>query len=135
MFTRRSMLTMAGATLVRPSHLALGQRKPESPGVTRVKIDAEQIVARVNPRIFGQFIEHLGRCIYGGIYEERSPLSDDQGYRKDVQAAVERLRVPVLRWPGGNFVSSYHWLDGVGPKDQRPARFDTAWFAVESNRF
>ncbi|MBI3667934.1 MAG: alpha-N-arabinofuranosidase [Acidobacteria bacterium] len=106
-----------------------------SPEITRVKIDAEQVIASVNPMIFGQFIEHLGRCIYGGIYEEGSTLADAQGFRKDVQAAVERLRPPVLRWPGGNFVSSYHWEDGVGPKDQRPRRFDTAWYAVESNRF
>src|SRR5690242_16988090 len=103
--------------------------------LTHVRIDAGEIIARVNPMIFGQFIEHLGRCIYGGIYEESSPLSDARGFRKDVLAAVKRLHPPVLRWPGGNFVSSYHWEDGIGPKDQRPRRFDTAWFAVEPNRF
>ncbi|HKW98934.1 MAG TPA: alpha-L-arabinofuranosidase C-terminal domain-containing protein [Bryobacteraceae bacterium] len=103
--------------------------------VTHVRVEAGEVIARVNPMIFGQFIEHLGRCIYGGIYEEGSPLSDGRGFRKDVLAAVKRLRPPVLRWPGGNFVSSYHWEDGVGPKDQRPRRFDTAWFAVEPNHF
>jgi len=136
MLTRRGLLAFApGAFLARPAELLRGQNAAGAAGVTRVKIDAEQVTARVNPRIYGQFIEHLGRCIYGGIYEEGSPLSDSQGYRKDVQAAVQRLRVPVLRWPGGNFVSSYHWEDGVGPKDRRPVRFDTAWFAVEPNRF
>ncbi len=137
MLTRRSLLASTpGAFLIRPRDLSgAPQSAPAENGVTRVKIDAEQVTARVNPRIYGQFIEHLGRCIYGGIYEEGSPLSDAQGYRKDVQAVVERLRPPVIRWPGGNFVSSYHWEDGVGPKDRRPVRFDTAWFAVEPNRF
>jgi alpha-L-arabinofuranosidase len=126
MITRRSLLSaIPAASLLRA----------QASDLTQVKIDADRVVARVNPMIFGQFIEHLGRCIYGGIYEEGSPLADAQGYRKDVQAAVTRLNPPVLRWPGGNFVSSYHWEDGVGPKDQRPRRFDTAWFAVESNRF
>jgi alpha-N-arabinofuranosidase len=109
--------------------------RAQSAEATRVEIDAAQVVARVNPMIFGQFIEQLGRCIYGGVYEEGSPLSDAQGYRKDVLTAVRRLNPPVIRWPGGNFASSYHWEDGVGPKDQRPARFDTAWFAREPNRF
>src|SRR5690242_3007955 len=103
--------------------------------VTRIQIDAEAVTARVNPMIFGQFTENLGRCIYGGIYDEGSPLADASGFRKDVLAAVRRLRPPVIRWPGGNFASSYHWEDGVGPKAARPARFDTAWYARESNRF
>src|SRR5467141_1583458 len=101
----------------------------------RVKIDLERKIGPVDRRIYSGFIEHLGLCIYGGIYEEDSPLSDERGFRKDVLSAVKRLNPPVLRWPGGNFVSSYHWEDGVGPKDQRPRRFDTAWFAVEPNRF
>jgi len=135
--TRRELLTsLAAVDLVRPSLLvAGGQVGQDTPAPTRVKIDAEQVIARVNPMIFGQFIEHLGRCIYGGVYEEGSPLSDANGYRKDVLEAVRRLKPPVLRWPGGNFVSSYHWEDGVGPKERRPRRFDTAWFAEESNRF
>src|SRR6267142_2032834 len=66
-----------------------------------------------------QFIEHLGRCIYGGIYDEGSPLADARGFRTDVLDAVRPLRIPILRWPGGNFVSGYHWLDGVGPRDKR----------------
>jgi alpha-N-arabinofuranosidase len=100
-----------------------------------IKIDPDRQLGRVDRRIFGGFIEHLGRCIYGGIYEEGSPLSDEHGFRRDVLAAARRLRVPVLRWPGGNFVSGYHWQDGVGPLAQRPRRLDLAWHAEESNRF
>src|SRR5262247_3041044 len=100
-----------------------------------IKIDVDRKIGRVDPRIFGNFIEHIGRCIYGGIFEEGSPLSDERGLRKDVLEAVRALRVPVLRWPGGNFVSGYHWLDGVGPLPERPRRMELAWHAEESNRF
>jgi alpha-N-arabinofuranosidase len=89
----------------------------------------------VHPYLFGNFAEHLGRVIYGGIYEEGSPLSDAQGYRRDTMKAVQELGVSILRWPGGNFVSGYNWKDGIGPKDQRPARPDYAWGGVETNRF
>ena len=100
-----------------------------------IKIDLDRRLGTVDRRIFGGFIEHLGRCIYGGIFEEGSALSDAQGFRTDVLAAARGLQIPVLRWPGGNFVSGYHWLDGVGPVDQRPRRLDLAWHAEESNRF
>jgi alpha-N-arabinofuranosidase len=102
---------------------------------TRIAIDLLRRLGTVDPRIFGQFIEHLGRCIYGGIYDEGSPRSDARGFRLDVLDAARPLRFPVLRWPGGNFVSGYHWLDGVGPKDTRPRRSELAWYAEESNRF
>ena len=82
---------------------------------TRIGIDLRRRIGTVDRRIFGQFIEHLGRCIYGGIYEEGSPLSDARGFRRDVLEAARPLAFPVLRWPGGNFVSGYHWLDGLGP--------------------
>ena len=85
--------------------------------------------------LFGNFAEHLGRMIYGGIYEEGSPLSDPNGFRKDVMEAVKRLGVSILRWPGGNFASGYNWKDGIGPKDQRPARPELAWDDIETNRF
>ncbi len=85
--------------------------------------------------IYGNFIEHLGRCIDGGIFEEKSPLSDANGFRKDVLEAVRKLNVTLLRWPGGNFSSNYHWSDGIGPRDQRPPRLEMAWGTVESNRF
>jgi alpha-L-arabinofuranosidase len=101
----------------------------------RIKIDTERTIGEVHPYLFGNFAEHLGRVIYGGIYEEGSPLSDAQGYRKDTMKAVQELGVSILRWPGGNFVSGYNWKDGIGPKDQRPARPDYAWGGVETNRF
>lgn len=103
--------------------------------MTTIKIDLECRLGTVDRKIYGHFIEHLGRCIYGGIFEENSPLSDAQGFRRDVLEAVGGLRVPVLRWPGGNFVSGYHWQDGVGPIEQRPRRMDLAWHVEESNRF
>jgi len=103
--------------------------------MARIGIDLERRIGPVDRRIFGQFIEHLGRCIYGGIYDEGSPLADARGFRTDVLDAVRPLRIPILRWPGGNFVSGYHWLDGVGPKEARPRRSELAWYAEESNRF
>lgn len=103
--------------------------------MSRITVDVQRPVGRVDRRVFGQFIEHLGRCIYGGIYDEGSPLSDANGFRTDVLAAAARLRAPVLRWPGGNFVSGYHWTDGIGPKDDRPRRIELAWHDEESNRF
>jgi alpha-N-arabinofuranosidase len=101
----------------------------------RIKIDTDRQIGEVNPLLFGNFAEHLGRAIYGGIYEEGSPLSDADGYRKDTMQAVKNLDVTILRWPGGNFVSGYNWKDGIGPKDQRPVRPDYAWGDVETNRF
>jgi hypothetical protein len=83
--------------------------------MNRIGIDLHRRLGTVDRRIFGQFIEHIGRCIYGGVYEEGSPLSDARGFRRDVLDAARPLRFPHLRWPGGNFVSGYHWRDGVGP--------------------
>jgi alpha-N-arabinofuranosidase len=77
----------------------------------------------------------MGRCIYGGIYDPGNSLSDENGFRTDVIDALKELRVPVVRYPGGNFVATYHWLDGVGPRDQRPARPELAWIGTESNEF
>ena len=100
-----------------------------------ITIDLNRPLGDVNPFVFGQFIEHMHRCLYGGISEEGSPLSDERGFRLDVLKAAQNLRPPILRWPGGNFVSGYHWEDGIGPKDGRPARMELAWGGVESNRF
>jgi alpha-L-arabinofuranosidase len=100
-----------------------------------IKIDPERPAGRVDRRILGGFTEHLGRCIYGGIFDEGSPLADEHGFRKDVIEAVRALRPPVLRWPGGNFASGYHWTDGIGPADRRPRRMELAWHGVEPNRF
>jgi len=101
----------------------------------RIKIDIERTIGKVDPRIYGGFIEHLGRCIYGGIYDEGSPLANESGFRTDVMAAVSGLHMPILRWPGGNFVSGYHWTDGIGPRGDRPRRIELAWSQEESNRF
>jgi alpha-L-arabinofuranosidase len=103
--------------------------------VSKIKIDFERVIGNIDRRIYGGFIEHLGRCIYGGIFEENSPLSDAQGFRQDVIEAVRPLRMPLLRWPGGNFVSGYHWQDGIGSREQRPRRMNLAWASEESNRF
>jgi alpha-N-arabinofuranosidase len=102
---------------------------------SRVKIDPDRVIGEIDPKIYGNFTEHLGRCIEGGIFEEGSPLSDSHGFRKDVFKAAKDLNVTLLRWPGGNFSSNYHWQDGIGPRDQRPARLELAWGTVEDNRF
>lgn len=94
-----------------------------------------EVKGEIDRNIYGHFIEHLKRCVYGGIFEEDSPLSDENGFRKDVLEAVKKLNVPVLRWPGGNFASNYHWLDGIGPKEKRPKKLDTAWMAEDNNHF
>ena len=81
----------------------------------RIVIDKEFIVAPIDERIYGSFIEYLGRAVYEGIYQPESPFADEQGMRRDVLKLVKELNVPVVRYPGGNFVSGYHWEDGVGP--------------------
>jgi len=101
----------------------------------RIKIDIDRQIGEVNKNIYGNFVEHLGRCVYGGIYDEGSALADEEGIRLDVLEAVKELNVSLIRYPGGNFVSNYHWLDGVGPKDERPPRMELAWARLESNRF
>ncbi|MEP7365265.1 MAG: alpha-L-arabinofuranosidase C-terminal domain-containing protein [Acidobacteriota bacterium] len=116
------------------SSLALGRSFAQAPAA-RIKIDPDRVVGEIHPHVFGNFAEHLGRCVYGGMYEEGSALSDADGFRKDVMEAVKQLGVSILRWPGGNFVSGYNWKDGIGPKSSRPARADLAWGALESNRF
>jgi len=103
--------------------------------VAKIKIDPERRIGNVDRRIFSGFIEHLGRCIYGGVFEEGSSLSDSHGFRRDVLDAARSLHMPLLRWPGGNFVSGYHWTDGIGPREQRPRRTELAWHTEESNRF
>ncbi|MBV9819317.1 MAG: hypothetical protein JOZ07_13365 [Solirubrobacterales bacterium] len=100
-----------------------------------IKLDLDRRLGTVDRRILSGFAEHLGRCIYGGIFDEGSPLANEHGFRTDVIEAVKALRPPILRWPGGNFVSGYHWTDGIGPRDQRPRRLELAWHSEESNRF
>jgi alpha-N-arabinofuranosidase len=86
-------------------------------------------------RVFGSFLEHLGRAVYTGVYEPGSRLADSKGLRTDVASEVKELGVPIVRYPGGNFVSGYNWLDGVGPKAQRPVVLDRAWNSLETNQF
>ena len=100
-----------------------------------VHIDKHFQVSKIDKRIYGSFIEHLGRAVYGGIYQPGNPKSDDQGFRTDTLEMVKELGIPVVRYPGGNFVSGYRWEDGVGPKEQRPRRLDLAWHVVETNQF
>ncbi len=101
----------------------------------QIHIDPARKLAAIDRDIFGGFAEHLERCIYGGIYDPESPLSDERGLRTDVMDALRRLNMPVIRYPGGNFVSGYRWQDGVGPREQRPTRMDMAWHVIESNQF
>jgi alpha-N-arabinofuranosidase len=103
--------------------------------MAHIKIDIDRKLGSVDRRIFGNFIEHLGRCIYGGVFEPGSELADENGFRADVLEAARGLKIPLLRWPGGNFVSGYHWTDAIGPSDRRSRRSELAWHAEESNLF
>jgi alpha-L-arabinofuranosidase len=103
------------------------------PQNARIKIDTDRTIGEIDKKLYGNFVEHLGRCVYGGIYEPQSPLSDEDGLRKDVLEAIKGLNVSLCRYPGGNFVSNYHWLDGVGPN--RIPRMELAWARLETNTF
>jgi len=102
---------------------------------TRVHLHRHVAVGETDRRLFGAFIEHLGRCVYGGIFEPGHPAADAQGIRSDVLALVRELGPTLMRYPGGNFVSGYNWEDGVGPAAARPRRLDLAWLSTETNRF
>ncbi|TXK16372.1 alpha-N-arabinofuranosidase [Homoserinibacter sp. GY 40078] len=97
-------------------------------------IDPHFVVGPINRRLFGSFVEHLGRCVYDGIYEPGHPDADEHGFRRDVIELVRELGVSTIRYPGGNFVSGYRWEDGVGPRDERPRRLDLAWHSTETNQ-
>ncbi|MBO7251092.1 MAG: alpha-N-arabinofuranosidase [Oscillospiraceae bacterium] len=96
--------------------------------------DKHFTIGEIDKRIYGSFIEHLGRAVYGGIYEPGHPLADEHGFRKDVLNLVKELDVPIVRYPGGNFVSGYHWEDGTGDKSRRPRKMELAWQVVETNQ-
>ena len=102
-------------------------------GTSTITVQKNSAIADIPPRIFGSFVEHLGRCVYGGIYEPSHPTADENGFRQDVINLVKELGVTCVRYPGGNFVSGFNWEDSVGPREQRPIRRDLAWHSTETN--
>jgi alpha-N-arabinofuranosidase len=140
--TRRHFLQqLAGAGVACSTDLLLGRfsyaqtSTGNSGDVTRIYLDSRRTISPLDPNLFGSFLEHLGRAIYEGIYDPGSSLSDANGFRKDVIDEVRQLGVPIIRYPGGNFVSGYNWLDGVGPKQDRPRILDKAWNTIDTNQF
>lgn len=101
----------------------------------RITLDNERTVGAISPLLWGGFAEHMGRCVYEGMYDPKSPQADEQGFRRDVMEALRQMRISILRYPGGNMLSGYDWRDGVGPKDQRPRRRELAWQSIETNQF
>ena len=101
----------------------------------KITLAGELKIGEIDRRVFGSFIEHLGRAVYGGIYEPGHPMADENGLRMDVIKMINELDVPIVRYPGGNFVSGYNWEDGVGPLELRPARLELAWGVTEPNKF
>src|SRR5690606_24690592 len=100
-----------------------------------VHLSTHHAIGAIDRRLFGGFLEHLGRAIYGGIYDPGNPLADSRGFRRDVIDALRAMQLSVIRYPGGNFVSGYDWRDGVGPKADRPVRPDFAWKSLDTNQF
>jgi alpha-N-arabinofuranosidase len=113
----------------------IGYAEQTSPGPARAWVSRSATRGEFDRRVFGSFLEHLGRAIYTGVYEPGSPMADSRGFRTDVAREIKELGVPIVRYPGGNFVSGYHWLDGVGPKADRPTVLDRAWNSLETNQF
>ena len=98
----------------------------------RIILDSDFAIAEIDRRLFGAFVEHLGRCVYTGIFEPDHPTADKHGFRLDVLALVRELGPTIMRYPGGNFLSGYNWEDGVGPIESRPSRLDLAWGSTET---
>ena len=126
---------MAGVAVAANRWLDRTSRAQTGSATTHVVVDPSRQIATLDRRLFGSFLEHLGRAIYTGIYEPGSKFADSNGFRTDVINEIRELGVPIVRWPGGNFVSGYHWLDGVGPKKDRPQVLDRAWNTLETNEF
>ena len=101
----------------------------------KVVLDRNFTIGSIDRRLFGAFVEHLGRGVYGGIYEPGHPTADERGFRRDVLDVVKELGPTIIKYPGGNFVSTYRWEDGVGPVGERPRRLNYAWQSTESNTF
>jgi len=139
--SRRGFLKQAGtaalASFASPlvARTGFARQTGGNAAATKVYIDTRRRIGVLDRNLFGSFLEHLGRAIYEGIYDPGSGLSDSNGFRKDVLAEVRELGVPIIRYPGGNFVSGYNWLDGVGPKQDRPRVLDKAWNSLNSNQF
>ena len=102
---------------------------------TTIRLDTNFQIGEVDPRIFGGFLEHIGRAVYQGVYEPDNVLSDKDGFRTDVMTELKKLNMTVIRYPGGNFASGYNWMDGIGPKDMRPVVRELAWQSIEPNTF
>ena len=100
----------------------------------KITVSRDDVISKIDDRIYGSFIEHLGRAVYGGIYQPEHETADDMGFRKDVLALVKKLGVPIVRYPGGNFVSGYNWEDGTGDRSKRPKKLDLAWQTIETNQ-
>jgi alpha-N-arabinofuranosidase len=128
-------LGKSGAALAAGSWLGGVRYARAASGPARTMIHGARYRAELDRRLLGAFLEHLGRAIYTGVYEPGSKVADSRGFRTDVMAEVKALGVPIVRYPGGNFVSGYNWLDGVGPKDKRPTVLERAWNSVETNQF
>ena len=111
------------------------QTQASTTGPAQIFADTRRISQPLDRNLFGSFLEHLGRAIYDGVYDPGSRLSDASGFRTDLLKEIRQLGVPIVRYPGGNFVSGYNWLDGVGPKQDRPKVLDKAWNTVDSNQF
>jgi alpha-L-arabinofuranosidase len=127
-------LCRSGAALAAGSWLG-GIGYAQTRGPARAVLQSARYRSEMDRLLLGAFLEHLGRAIYTGVYEPGSKLADASGFRKDVAAEVKQLGVPIMRYPGGNFVSGYNWLDGVGPKDKRPTVLERAWNSIETNQF
>ena len=136
--TRRRFLSqagLAGAGIAASSVFALPSYSQARGRTAKATLGLIAPRADFNPRLFGAFLEHLGRSIYTGVYDPGNPLSDERGFRKDVIKEVADLHVPIIRYPGGNMVSGYNWEDGVGPKKDRPTVLERAWNSLETNQF
>ena len=136
--TRRQFLSQAGLAgigIAAASGFSLPGYAQGSGRTARATLGLVAPRADFDPRLFGAFLEHLGRSIYTGVYDPGNPLSDKRGFRKDVIKEVADLHVPIIRYPGGNMVSGYNWWDGVGPKKDRPTVLERAWNSIETNQF
>jgi alpha-N-arabinofuranosidase len=136
--SRRDFLKTAGlcgAGIAASSVLALPGFAQSAGRTTRATLGLVAPRADFNRRLFGAFLEHLGRAVYTGVYEPGSPLADKRGFRTDTLREVKNLSVPIMRYPGGNIVSGYNWWDGVGPKKNRPTVLERAWNQLETNQF